>query len=301
MIVNKAVLKEIFQNLKVTFDKAFSGTETVWPKVAMEVQSTGAENSYKWLSKFPKMRKWIGEKHVKALSAFEYTIRNDDWEVTVEADRNDIEDNQIGGLAIQASGAGESAKQLPEEIIEELISDGFLQKCYDGQFFFDTDHEVGGQSVSNKGTMALDISTPAAAEASYGKARTAMVGFKDDEGRTLRVKPNVLLVSSALEDKARTLMTADKLADGNVNIYKGTADVVVMPGLKSDTAWFLLDTTKAVRPFILQMRKQPVLVSQTSLDSERVFHERTFLFGAEARMSGGYAFWQLAYGSTGTA
>ncbi|NPA72679.1 MAG: head protein [Gammaproteobacteria bacterium] len=300
MIVNKANLDEIFKNLKLAFNKAFTATKTVWPKIAMKVQSTGAENNYKWLSKFPKMRKWVGNKHIKSLEAFEYTIKNDDFEVTIEVDRNDVEDGQIGGLAIEAAGAGESAKNLPEEIIEELVNRSFDSKCYDGQFFLDTDHEVNGASVSNKGTSKLDASTAATAAASYGAARTAMREFKDDEGRSLRVNPNVLLVPPALEDTANVLMTSDKLPDGSINIYKGTAEVVVMPGLTSDTAWFLLDTSKTVLPYILQERKAPVLVSQTSMDNESVFNSRKFLFGAEARMSGGYAFWQLAYGSDGT-
>lgn len=300
MIVNKANLAEIFKNLKLSFNKAFTNTVTVWPKIAMKVQSTGSENNYKWLSKFPKMRKWVGAKHIKSLEAFEYTIKNDDFEVTIEVDRNDIEDSQIGGLAIEASGAGESAKNLPEEIIEELVNLSFASKCYDGQFFFDTDHEVAGASVSNRGTVKLSAASKAAAEASFGVARTTMRGFKDDEGRPLRVNPNVLLVPSTLEDVANTLMTAEKFDDGSINIYKGTAEVVVMPGLTSDTAWFLLDTSKTVLPYILQERKAPELVSQTSMENDSVFNSRKFLFGAEARMSGGYAFWQLAYGSDGT-
>ncbi|MGK5722469.1 Mu-like prophage major head subunit gpT family protein, partial [Proteus mirabilis] len=31
-----------------------------------------------------------------------------------------------------------------------------------------------------------------------------------------------------------------------------------------------------------------------------VFKRKKFLFGAEARAAGGYGFWQLAYGSTGS-
>ncbi|MCY1562484.1 Mu-like prophage major head subunit gpT [compost metagenome] len=103
----------------------------------------------------------------------------------------------------------------------------------------------------------------------------------------------------ALEDVAKTLLTADRLEDGKANIYKGTAELVVSGRLKSDTAWFLLDTSLPVKPFIYQERKAPDFVQQTDMASDDVFSRKKFKFGAEARAAGGYGFWQLAYGSTG--
>lgn len=299
LIINKSTLDAVFQNLKTTFNKAFDATPATWEKIAMLVPSGSSQNDYKWLSNFPRMRKWIGDKAVKALEAFGYTVTNDDWEATVEVNRNDIEDDNLGIYAPQAQMAGYSAKQLPDEIVFDLVNGGFANACYDGQYFFDTDHEVAGASVSNKGTVALSIATLAAAQASYGAARTAMKKFKDDEGRPLNITPNILLVPPALEDTANALMTNDRLEDGKPNPYKGTAEVVVDARLTSDTAWFLLDTTKPVKPFIYQERKKPVFVQQTDMNADNVFMRKKYRFGAEARAAGGYGFWQLAYGSTG--
>jgi phage major head subunit gpT-like protein len=299
LLVNKAVLGDIFTNLKTTFNKAFDTTPAQWEKIAMRVPSSSSQNDYSWLSNFPRMRKWVGDKVVKALEGFKYTVVNDDWEATVEVKRNDIEDDNLGVYAPQAQNAGYSAKTLPDEIVFELPDKGFESTCYDGQYFFDTDHPVGKTSVSNKGTVAFDISTLAKAKASYGAARTAMRKFKDEDGRPLGVKPNVLLVPAALEDDAKLLMTADKLADDQPNPYKGTAEVVVGDYLTSDTAWFLLDTKRPVKPFIYQERKKPVFVQQIDVSADDVFSRAIFKFGAEARAAGGYAFWQMAWGSTG--
>ncbi len=299
MLVNKETIGNVFISLKTTFNNAFSAAPSVWQKVAMKVTSTSGQNDYAWLSKFPRMRKWIGDKNVKSLEAAKYTIVNDDWEATVEVDRNDIEDDNLGIYGPQAQMAGESAAQLPDEIVMDLVNGGFTNTGFDGQYFFDTDHVVAGASVSNKLTVALSDATKAAAQASYGAARTAMRKFKDDEGRPLNITPNVLLVPPALEDTANNLMTADRLEDGKPNPYKGTATVVVDGRLTSDTAWFLLDTTKPVKPFIYQERKAPVFVEQTSSENDDVFNRKKFKFGAEARAAGGYGFWQLAVGSTG--
>ncbi|MCG9024201.1 Mu-like prophage major head subunit gpT family protein [Laribacter hongkongensis] len=299
MLINAGSLKAIFVSLKTIFNNAFDAAPSQWQQVAMLVQSTGKSNDYAWLSSFPRMRKWIGEKAVKALAASQYTIVNDDWEATVEVDRNDIKDDQLGIYRPQAEMAGFSAKQLPDEIIFDLVSQGFTRPCYDSQYFFDTDHPVNGQSVSNKGTKKLSIATLAAARASYGAARTAMKRFRDDEGRPLNITPSVLLVPSALEDDANLLMTVERLEDGKPNPYRNTATVVVAPWLTSDTAWFLLDTSKPVKPFIYQEREKPVFVQQTDPQADDVFNRKKFKFGAEARAAGGYGFWQLAYGSTG--
>lgn len=300
LLVNKETISNVFISLKTTFNLAFDSAPAIWDKIAMRVPSTSGQNDYSWLSNFPKMRKWIGDKHVKALEAFKYVLVNDDFEATVEVDRNHIEDDTLGIYGPQAQMAGWSAKQMPDEGVLEVVNLGFTTACYDGQFFFDTDHPVAGASVSNKGTKKLSFATLAAAQASYGAARTAMKKFKDDEGRPLNITPNVLLVPPALEDTANALMTNDRLEDGKPNPYKGTATVVTDARLTSDDAWFLLDTTKPVKPFIYQDRKSPVFVEQTDPQADDVFNRKKFKFGAEARAAFGYGFWQTAYASDGS-
>lgn len=304
MIVNKSAIDGIFLNLKTTFNRALKAAEPEWQKIAMKVTSGSSENRYKWMDRFPAMRKWVGEKVVKQLKGQGYTLVNDDFEATIEVDRNDIEDDTLGIYGPEAEMAGYSSAHLPDELVFDLVNAGFTEKCYDGQYFFDTDHPVGKKggatvSVSNKGTAVLSHATLAAAQAGFGAARTALRKMKDDEERPLNINPSVLLVPPALEDTAKALMTVDRLEDGKANPYKGAAEVVVSARLTSDTAWFLLDTTKPVKPFIYQERKAPVFVSQTNTDSDNVFMKKKYRFGAEARGAAGFSFWQMAYGSTG--
>lgn len=304
MLINKSNLALVFKNLLAIFNKAFDAAPAQWQMTAMRVPSTSKENDYSWLSRFPRMRKWIGDKVIKALEAFHYTIVNDDWEATIEVDRNDIEDDTLGIYAPQAQEAGFSARQLPDEIVSDLKNNAFASECYDNQFFYDTDHPVGDgdggiTSVSNKLTTALSNATLAAAQASYGAARTAIMQFKDDEGRPLGLMPDTLEVPPALETVGRLLVENEKLADDTPNPFRGTAKLIVNPRLTSTTAWFLHVTTRPVKPFVYQERKAPVFVQQTDTDSDNVFMRKMFRFGVEARGAGGYAFWQLSVGSTG--
>lgn len=301
MLVNKSNLTAVFVSLKTTFNKAFDAAPSIWEKTTMKVPSGSSQNDYTWLSRFPKMIKWLGSKTVKALKAFTYTVVNDDYEATVEVDRNDIEDDNLGIYAPMAQEAGFSSKQLPDEIDAELKNNAFTNLCYDGQYFYDTDHAVAGASVSNKGTAALSAATKTLAAASYGAARLAIMNFKDDEGRPLGLIPNILEVPPALEATAKLICNNPKLEDDKPNPYFGTAEVLVNPRLTSSTAWMLHVTNRPLKPFIYQERKAPVFVQQTNPETEDVFMRKKFKFGAEARAAGGYGLWQLSYGSTGEA
>jgi phage major head subunit gpT-like protein len=302
MIVNKENLSRIFTGLKTIFNSTLKSTaNTDWQKTAMVVPSTGEGEDYAWISRFPKLRKWVGDKVVKSLALGKYYKKNEDWETTIAVKRNHIEDDQLGIYNTQSQMAAESAAELETIIVDDLKLNAFAETGIDGQYFYDTDHVVNGASVSNKGTAALSAATQAAAAASYGVGRLAILSMKDDEGMPLRLVPDVLEVGPAQEAVAKLLVEAGKLADNSPNPYEGTATVLLNPAI-TDNQWMLHVTNKAsVKPFIVQMRKAPVFVSQTSEENDDVFNRAEYKYGAEARATGLYGFWQLSYGSTGAA
>lgn len=300
MLVNATNLQSVFTGLKTIFNNALKAQPGKWQKTAMEVPSTGAGEDYAWLSRFPRMKKWVGDKVVKALAAGKYYKANEDFETTIAVKRNDIEDDRLGLYNNQSMQAGESAGELNDILVDDLKNSAFTQTGIDGQYFYDTDHPVGDASVSNKITATLSAANLAAAQASYGALRTMIMNFKDEEGMPLRLVPDTFEVPPALEAVAKIICEADKLLDNSPNPYKGTAAVEVNPGLTSSSAFMLHVTSKqSVKPFIIQMRKKPVFVSQTSSENEDVFMRAEYKFGAEARATGLYGYWQLSAASTG--
>lgn len=299
MLVNRATVETLFTGLQTVFNNALIAMPSDWRATAMEVPSSAAGEDYAWLQRFPKFRKWVGDKVVKNIVAGKYYVANEDWETTISVRRNDIEDDRVGIYRIQAQTAGQSAGELPEIIIDSLKNGAFTSLCYDGQYFYDTDHSVAGASVSNKLTAVLSGATTAAAVASYGAARAAMMAFKDDEGQPLKLIPDTLEVPPALEGMGRIICEADEFGDGTTNIYKGTAKLVVNPGITSSLYWFLHCTSRPVKPFIYQTRKAPTFVQQMGSENDDVFMRGEYKFGAEARGTGTYGFFQLSVGSTG--
>lgn len=63
------------------------------------------------------------------------------------------------------------------------------------------------------------------------------------------------------------------------------------------TPWYLLDTSRAVRPMIWQEREGYEFTAMTDSDNPQVFLNDQYLYGIRARVNAGFGLWQLAFGS----
>lgn len=292
MIVNQQALQGITTGFKTIFNKVFNETKTLWDKVATKVPSETGEESYKWLGKIPRMREWIGDREIQNLTGSDYTIKNKDFELTIGVDRNDIEDDKIGVYNPVVQDIAQSTATFPDSLVFKLLAEGFVNKCYDGQPFFSDAHKIGKKTISNKSTKQLSIE-------SYAEARRNMMSIKDENSESLKIIPDTLVVPPALEDTARKILFAEQI-DGTTNIYKDTANLLVVPELAgNDTAWYLLCTSKPLKPLIFQERKAPKFDALIDDKDENVFMRKQYLYGVHSRANAGYGFWQMAYGSTG--
>lgn len=61
--------------------------------------------------------------------------------------------------------------------------------------------------------------------------------------------------------------------------------------------WFLLDTSRSLRPLIFQERQGYELTRMDDPRDENVFMRKEFLYGVDARVNVGFGFWQMAFGS----
>lgn len=61
--------------------------------------------------------------------------------------------------------------------------------------------------------------------------------------------------------------------------------------------WYVLDTSRSLKPVIFQNRKAPNFVSKTGETDDNVFDRNEFVYGADSRCNVGFGFWQLAYAS----
>jgi phage major head subunit gpT-like protein len=154
MIINRANLQVLFTAFNVAFNQAFEAAPTLYNMLAMTVPSSTTQNQYAWLGRTTRFREWLGDRQVQNLSSYDFAIKNKTFENTVGVEREVIEDDQFGLYTPMLAQLGQDAKQHPDELVFELLRNGHTRTCYDGQFFFDTDHPVvnasgGTDSVAN--------------------------------------------------------------------------------------------------------------------------------------------------------
>lgn len=155
MIINRQTLGDLFTGFSTAFNQGLmQAAPGGYEPIVFDARSTGRENVYPFLGQMPSMREWIGDRVIKNLEQHDYRIKNRDFEMTVSVDRNDIEDDQYGVYSPMFTGMGEAINPWLSELVFKTLKEGFAAPCYDGQYFFDTDHPVRNadgttSSVSN--------------------------------------------------------------------------------------------------------------------------------------------------------
>lgn len=283
--------------LKTVFFEALDATIGDYERIATIVPSESDEENYPWLGAVPAVREFVDERMPLGLLENNYSIRNKTWESSVAIERAAIEDDKYGQIRLRIQSLAREAKRHMDELVFTLLRNGFTAACYDGQYFFDTDHSTGESgSQSNKGTTALDA-------AALQAAITAMMKYKDDRGKFLGVVPDLLVVPPDLQWTAMELLESTywpeegtSTARAASNVLKGKLDLLVSPYLTDTSDWFVLSTKGVIKPLILQSRT-PVEFAALEADSESGFMRDQYIYGVRARYNAGYGLWQMAYGS----
>ena len=284
------------QSILTNFFESYEATTPVADQIATRVQSKGASEDYGWIGQVPGLRKMLGERVPEELKAYKYSLPNEEYEASVKVLRKDIKDDATGKYLVQAQSIGESVKEYPDEVIfGTLLPAGATTLCYDGQYFFDTDHPIGdtGAVQSNKLTLSLTADN-------FATARLTLRKLQGDKGKlvnkTLDLK---LVVPVELEATARQIVEQEKVVVGGVGVdnpnYKG-AEVVVSPELTSATNWYLINAHGAVKAFIIQEREF-IPFEALAEGSEKAFWNKVFYYGTYWRGAFGYGLYHKAVGS----
>ncbi|STT58442.1 Mu-like prophage major head subunit gpT [Klebsiella pneumoniae] len=143
------ILHALSTSLSAAFTKGLSGVKPQYLRIATEVPSGSASNTYGWLSDLPGIKEWVGDRQLALLSQQGYTIPNKTWENSIRVKRENIEDDQIGQYSVIAQAFGQQIAEFPDTLSFQLLVAGFTTLCFDGQNFFDTDHPMAGGIYSN--------------------------------------------------------------------------------------------------------------------------------------------------------
>ncbi|KQZ14308.1 hypothetical protein ASD44_09660 [Mesorhizobium sp. Root554] len=204
MLINSANLDALRVGYKTSFQGGLGQAPSQWQKVATRVASTLKEQKYGWLGKFPRVREWIGPRAVQNLMQHDYAIKEKKWEDTVSVDRDDIETDNLGIYPNLFETLGSQAGAFPDQLIFALLLAGFTTTCYDGQYFFDTDHPV----IDKNGVVQSKANTDGGSGTPW---------FLLSTNRPL--KPLILQVRKDFQFVAKDKLTDDNVFDNNEFVY----------------------------------------------------------------------------------
>lgn len=287
-------------NLSLAFNEAFNGTEAWWRRIAMYNRTVEKTGRMAWLASLPQMRELVGDRVIQNFTERSWDIINKDRDLSVGIHRDQLETDIMGGWAQYFRALGETAAKYPDTLLATLMQAGNTSLCFDGQYFFDTDHPVSLSNSSLSTYSNYDASGKSLTFDNYGSVRAAMIARKGENGLPLGVVPNLLVVPPQLEATARLIIGADFLPSTagtapQTNIWKGTAEVLMVPELANEaTAWYLIDARRTVRPFVYQERRSASF-DLIGMDSEHFKKKNEILIIGDASSAAGYGLPQLAH------
>ena len=296
----------IARDITIKVEDAIESATPFYPQVCTVVPSTGADEKYAWIGSMPGMREWLGPRDFKQLEAANYLLENKKWESSLELLKDNIDDDRVGLLGNLASELGQEAAYHPDELLQEAVTAGESEVCFDGQNFFDTDHAWGDSGTQSndlaKTVVDSDDVTPAEFRDLLHEALVQMLGFKRDNGKRYfrpvigRLNDLLVTVPLSLHTVAKKALTQPVVVEGGAGVSNFLADdfnLVTLPDMP-DKKFDLYHTGGALKPYVFQARK-PLMV-QTKGDDDIEYKEIKVM--TEARYNVGYLAWWKAVRTT---
>jgi phage major head subunit gpT-like protein len=249
-----------------------------------------------WLGAAPQMQAWVDEKKAAGLGKFSWAITVNRYQASMEVDLDAFRDARFNMYEYRLREMAQNGARLRYQLVSDLIAAGASALCYDGQFFYDTDHSEGDSGAqSNKLTGSGN--TQSNIEADFYAAKSALMGFRDDKGLPLAAgdfRPLVWIPNNAaLEQRFRTLQGATTISN-TTNVLAGGFDLVVDPRLTDTADWYMFRTDGMMRAFIVVNREAPNYADNFAAPVGDPFERRIGKASVMARMAATYGLWQKA-------
>ena len=307
LITSRAIIGAYYARL----DK---GNNLAWINGCSNLFNSDQESeTYAWLGMTPAMREWIGGRNAKGFKESSVTIRNKHYEATLEVALRDVRRDKSAQIMARVNDLADRAQTHWGSLLSTLIVAGESAVCYDGQYFFDTDHSEGS-SGSQSNDLSIDISAlpaavhgvttaPSAEEMQQCilQAIAAIQSLKDDQGEPMNESAQefCVCVPTSLYLTALSAVTNATLTSGAFNILPN------VPGLKlsvqmnarlnaSWTAQFMVCRMDgSVKSLIRQQETEGELKAKAE-GSEYEFDNDAWQFGIDSWRNVGYGYWQQA-------
>jgi phage major head subunit gpT-like protein len=300
---SRAIIGRFYQTLTERALAAWVG------RISALFESNQESETYKWLGMVPAMRQWIGGREAKGFRESGMTIVNKEWEATLEVLAPELRRDKTGQINVRIDELAARALQHWNKLLSLIIDAGAGNAyglCYDGQYFFDTDHQEGDSGIQSN-AIEVNITTPTAPsaadmETAIMTAVSTILGFKDDQNEPMNEDavafdvmvplPFFLAAASALKNPVIIEAGASKTnLITNLGGFGFQQDT--NPRLSWTTEFAVFRTDGIAKPLIRQ-EEEVLKVSAIAEGSEEEFKNNRHLYGVKATRNVGYGYWQHA-------
>lgn len=300
---SRAIIGRFFMRLEQAV-----GAQWIGP-TSMMFDSDQESETYNWIGQSPAMREWVGQRQSQGFIENGLTVTNKHYESTLDLRVQDVRRDKTGQIMTRVDEFADRANSHWASLLSTLILNGAATVCYDGQFFFDTDH-AEGDSGTQSNDITVDISTlPAAvhgvaAAPSVEEAQQTMLsgisqilGFVDDRAEPMNegVGSFLVMVPTSLYLAFLNAVAMPIVTGTGVQRPQGgvSLDVVMNPRLTAADTIFVFATGGGVSPFIRQQETEVDLKVQaegSQIELDRDIHR----YGIDAWRNVAYGYWQKA-------
>lgn len=290
--------------LKTLLLKTLTGLEkkSLIEKLATYVTSDGASESYPWIGEAPMIREQTDDTVQNApMSDALYTITNKTFTGSVVVRRQDLEDDQTGGLKIRIAQLAQSAMQHKNSLLTAALVNGTsstLGLGYDANAFFSDTHPNRGASGAQDNLLAGAGITTANIQTDINQAFAAMVNLLAENGEPYHEDPTdfVIVAPPALMKPIKEALNISEYPDrtqaqlGGMNITP-----LFLPRLTATdvTDWYFLHVGGAVKPLIFQDRV-PITFESLEDGTDVAVRREQYVYKVRGRYNVGYGPWQNA-------
>lgn len=304
------------RNLKSIFAEAYEAEIAgMWAEqVGMALPSDMGSETYGWLGAAPSLEELKGDMTEEQLGKFSYTLKNVEYAKALKFAAKDLRRDKTGQIRTRIGDMASKARDHWNALVSTLISGNGL--CYDGQNFFDNDHNESGSNQVNALTSshvdALNIGTataPTADEAA--KAITGVIGkfyeLTDDKGDPINgaARQFQIQVPTAPIWASFNEAIYGRLATGSANRVQSLQgqngldlQLVLNPRLRAlTTNFWVFRTDGNVKPFILQ-EEVPLESAVSNEQNDEYIKFRRYILSIYTSRAAGYGRWQSAMQAT---
>lgn len=262
--------------LGMFFERLMQDTGSWVDAISTPVYTSDQDSEdYVWIGQVPQMSAKKGDKQFDQLRAEKWTVNNVEYQggITIPLkhvlyDKTDQVMGRVGELADRTN-----AHWLT--LAAPLILNGESTACYDGQYYYDTDHSEG-DSGAQSNDINSDISSypvatagtttePSAAEMMFSimAGVEQMLTFKDDQGEYCNehLTEFTVLTGTTLMSAAMLALRANAIDGGNNNLLLEQDNfrirLVVSPRFNAWTTKFALFATQGVQKPIIRQQRVP--------------------------------------------